>query len=101
MFEAVGVPYGYLGLPLTLWITYLLWFVGVVPMIMLLSYFLLHVLCAEEGGDWMSEGVSEAVGVSSGCLGLPLMLYITCLLWFMGVDPMILLTVNLAIFCCR
>ena len=27
-------------------------------------------LCA---GNWMSEGVSEAVGVSSGCLGLPLM----------------------------
>ena len=31
--------------------------------------------------DWMSEG---AVGVSSGC---PLMLYITSLLWFLGVVP--------------
>ena len=38
-----------------------------------LSYLMLHVLCAS-GGDWMSEGVSEDVGVSSGCLWLPMML---------------------------
>ena len=42
-------------------------------------------------------GVSEAVGVSCGCLGLPLMFYITSLLWFVGVVPMIILAINLAI----
>ena len=44
-----------------------------------LSYLLLRVLGG--GSDWMSESVSEAVGVSCGCLGLPLML------WFLSVAP--------------
>ena len=30
----------------------------------------------------MSEGVSESVGIASGCLGLPLLLYIIYLLCF-------------------
>ena len=33
--------------------------------------------------------MSEAVGVSLGYLGLPLMWYITSLLWFVGKVPMI------------
>ena len=42
-----------------------LWFKGVSCKLSYLMY------C---GGDWMSEGVSECVGMSCGCLGRPLML---------------------------
>ena len=40
---------------------------------------------------------AEVVGVSCGCLGLPLMFYITSMLWFLGVVPMINLSCSLAI----
>ena len=46
------------------------------------------------GGGWGS------VGVSSGCLGLALMFYITYLLWFVGMVPMINLSCNFCYMYC-
>ena len=43
--------------------------------------------------------MSEAVGVSSGVQGLPLMFLLSSVLWFVGVVPMKSLAVDLAILC--
>ena len=53
----------------------------------MVSYLLLHVLCG------------YVLGRCGRVLWSPLMLCITSLLWFVGVVSMIMLAVNLAIFC--
>ena len=64
--EAVDVSCGFLGLPLMLYITSFLWFVGVVPMINL-SCKPNHFGCKHD--VQVCVGVYEALGVSSSCLG--------------------------------
>ena len=70
-----GVASGCLGLPLSLKITSLLWFLCTIPMINLKLSFAACIV--RQWGCRRYVGVSEAVGVSYGFLGLPLMLYIT------------------------
>ena len=63
---------GCLGLPLMFYIISLLWFKGVVPMMLAVNLAIFcYMYC---GGCWGYVVVPEAVGMSCGCLGLPLML---------------------------